>query len=282
MKRFILPITALLLAILYFFPYLTGGNKNTAFLITLKPEEIEKVYIKREGSEYEFIKENNHWKMIKPIQWKADETKIKRLLEAMKETVLETPVSDKDYQRYNIKDNGDFIQVYSKQKAQKILIGKRGARYSLIYIKPQNDRNVYLVRARFVDRMPAGENDFRDRTIFQTDPSRIKAIYWKEGNKTFLITRGADGWYVGNKKENKINSQALKEYLDTISNIDATGFLKNDRLPEGAKKIGFLSIKADRETKIHLYKKDSEFYLQISDRAFRISSFLKERLFKKL
>ncbi len=285
MKRYLLPVIAVILMVLYFLPYLSGKNKKTLHLISLKPDEINSIVIKKEGTEYEFRKENTHWKMLKPIKWKADEEKIKRLLEALRETILETPVSDKDYQKFNIKDDGNFIQVSNGQTTQTVFIGKRGARYSLIYVKPEKDKRVYLVRARFADRLPAGENDFRDRSIFKTDPARIKAVFWKEGDKTYSLVRREDGWYGGKtrgKENTKVDSKKVKEYIDRVSDIEATGFLKDDKLPENAKKIGFIIITADRETTIELYKKENDFFLFNSGQAFRITSFVKDRLFREL
>ncbi len=284
MKRYLLPVIAVILMVLYFLPYLSGKNKKTLHLISLKPDEINSIVIKKEGTEYEFRKENTHWKMLKPIKWKADEEKIKRLLEALRETILETPVSDKDYEKYNIKDDGNFVRVSNGQTTQTVFVGKRGARYSLIYVKPEKDKRVYLVRARFADRLPAGENDFRDRSIFKTDPARIKAVFWKEEDKTYSLVRRENGWYGGKTRGNentKVDSKKVKEYIDRVSDIEATGFLKDDKLPEKAKKIGFIKIVSDKETILELYKKEEDFYLKKEDKAFRISTYQKQHLFKQ-
>jgi len=287
-KRYILPAIALLLMLIYFIPYLTGGSAGPAYLVSIKKDTVRKLVIKRSSKEIEIQRQGSHWQIVRPIKWRADETRVSRILEGLSETLLETPVTSKksDYEKYNIGDKGDFIEVSDGKNTERVYLGKRGARYQLMYVRPANDKRVYLVQARFADWLPENVNKIRDRTIIKVPAESITQVLWKDEKKGFSIIKKPDGWFggkdVGNESR-RLDSRKVKDYLEQFSSLQGSGFLPDDKLPEKAKKVGFLKITASGTYELELYKneKDSSYFL-VKDRVpYRISSYIKERIFKK-
>lgn len=289
MKRYILPAIAAVLMLIYFLPYLTGGTKGPGHLISIKRDAIKRVVIKKGGKEIEIKKDSGRWQIIRPISWRADESRVSRILEALEQTILETPVTSKkeDYERYNIKKDGDFIEVSDGKNTQRIYLGKRGARYQLMYVRPEGDSHVYLVQARFADWLPENVNKIRDRTIIRVLPDSITQVSWKDEKDSYSILKRTDGWFGGDvegRETRRLDEKKVKEYLEQFSALEATGFLLNDKLPEKAKKVGYLKIGASSKYQLELYKndKDSSYFLIKDSVPYRISSYLKDRIFKKI
>ena len=288
MKRYILPAIALLLMLIYFIPYITGGSAGPAYLVSIKKDAVKKLIIKRSSKEIEIERQGSHWQILRPIKWRADETRVSRILEALSGTLLETPVTSKksDYEKYNIGDKGDFIEVSDGKNTERVYLGKRGARYQLMYVRPAEDKHVYLVQARFADWLPENVNKIRDRTILKEPKADIKRVSWKTDKDGYSIVRRADGWFGGKKEgteKERLDEKKVKEYLEVFSDLKATGFLIDDKLPKKAHKIGILKISGSKDYILELYKneKDSGYFLLKDSVPFKISSYTKERIFKK-
>ncbi len=288
MKRYFLPSLALLLMVIYFLPYFIGGSKGPLHLVSINKKAVKKLVIKRDGEEIEIKKQDKHWQIVRPISWSADDTRVERILDGLEETILETPVTSKkgDYEKYNIKDDGDFIELSDGKNTERVYLGKRGARYQLMYVRPASDKRVYLVQARFADWLPENVNKIRDRTIVKIAPESITQVFWKDERESYSIVKKGDSWFGGSKagkETQRLDAKKVKDYLEQFRSLEGSGFLINDKLPEKAKKTGMLKIIASRQYTLELYKneKDSSYFLVKDAVPYRISSYFKDRIFKK-
>ncbi len=287
-KRYALPIIAIILMALYFIPMLIESKPSRTVIISRK-EDVKEIKIKKGDNLIRLLRRNGSWRIAAPEDWPADSEKVEALLNALKETVLENAITDNKsrYNEFGINGNGDYLEISTKNgQSRRFLLGKRGPRYSLIYIRPDDEATVYLVNAKFADRLPSGKYAFRDRTILSLEPSTIEKVQWKYGDESYSYIKREKEWVRVDTegRETPLADDAIKDYLEDISSIRASGFLDNDRLPESADHVGKIIIKADEEIVLNLYedKKKKEYYLLRGDMPYRISKFLKDRLFKRI
>jgi len=278
-KSYILPFTALIIIVLYFTPLVFNKEKEQTILFPgIKVKEIE---LKKGEKKFYFQNKKNGWYMIKPIKWKAEENKINKLINKLKHTKLENPITDdkNKYKDYQVTNSGDYIKIKGLSKEIKVFIGKRGPRYSLIYVRIEGDNNIYLVDSSFANYISQKSDDFRDKTILKIDIEKIKKVRWKEEDKSFSMEKKEDGWYVG---KNKLENEKVRTYLATISLITAIGFPEQNKLPEGAEEKGEIIITTDKDFILKLYKKGEKFYILQDNIAYIISKFKKEEIFKEI
>jgi len=281
MKRFILPLIAFTLMIIYFLPLVLKSSSHKTHLLA-EGTSLKEIEIKRGQDIYHFKKRADEWQMIKPINWKVDTSKIENLIKRLKDTVLENPITeDKEkYKKYGVGGEGDYIKIITDNNKQITLYtGKRGPRYSLIYVRKKGEKTVYLVNAEFYNALPYDRDDFRDKTILSIPAETIREIKWELGDKKFSMVKKQDGWYAEVKK---LSDEKVKDYLEKVSKITATGFPKDDKLPKKAKLSGKILIKSTKDYTLTLYKKEDEYYILKDNTAFKISSYLKDALFKEI
>ncbi len=286
MRRYILPAIALILMALYFLPYLFGGSKAPGSLLAMEIDSIKEMLIKKKGVEIELKREHGQWQIVRPIKWRADSARVRRILEGLNEATLDTPVTSRkeDFPKYKISEEGDYLAVSDGNKTERIYIGKRGARYQLIYVRPEREKRVYLVKASFADWLPDDVNTIRDKTLVSLSPEGISHVFWNTGDSSYSVVKKGKHWYGGStegKESERLSEEKIRAYLEQFSSLEATGFAKDDRLPEKAVKTGLLRIIADKTYSFELYKKDSQFYLVKDSVPYRISEYIKNRIFKK-
>jgi hypothetical protein len=279
MRYYILPAVAVVLVVLYFIPMLS--SKGPSYLVNLNKKGIKEIEVKRGDTLYRFQNNEKGWQMVEPIRWKADEGKIKSLIEKVLKTRLENPITrDKDkYRDYKVTDSDDYITLKTPRSSETIVVGKRGPKYSLVYVRRKGDRGVYLVDASFVDALPDSKDEFRDRTILSLKKEDIKAVRWTLQKESFSMRREKDGWY---SEEKKLPEERVSAYLNGLSIITASGFPEKDELPEGATEEGALQITADREYLLKLFKAKEEYFIFYKDHVYKISEFRKNELFRKV
>ena len=280
MKRFVLPTTALLLMLLYLIPPLLEEGPEELRIIP-KGLRIVGIEIKRGKEVYRLRKEDGGWKIEEPIEWKADSSRVEDLLRRLRGTRLENPITDREdrYREFDLGGEGDYIKLLAEGGETTLYTGKRGPTPSLIYVRREGDRNVYLINAGFADLIPQDINDLRDRTILSIPEEEIRKVSWEEGGERFEMVKREDGWYTSEGE--RLEDRMVSDYLRDISRIRATGFLKDDALPQGAERYGAIRISGDREVSLTLYRKDGEHYLVREGVPYRISPSLKERILRR-
>ncbi len=281
MRRFILPLAALTLVVLYFASILTEeGPVRKTFL---EPDaSVVELEVRSGGEVFGFKKEGGVWKMDRPVRWKADGGLIEQLIGRLKETVLENPITDKEerYKDYGVDGGGDYVKVVSAGGREYTLYkGRRGPKFSLVYVRSKDDPFVYLVKSSFADSLPTKRDDFRDKTILSIPEDEIREIRWEAGGKSFAVTRRDDGWYAG---ERKLQAEEVSPYVARVTKMSAIGFPDDDKLPEGAEPAGTLYIEAGEEIRLDLYEKAGEYFFVKDGIPYRIAVSLKNGVFKEI
>ncbi|RMG02423.1 MAG: DUF4340 domain-containing protein [Nitrospirae bacterium] len=285
MRRFILPAIAVILIILYYLPLFTTTHEAGSFLLS-SDKKINALYVKKGDDSFRYEKKDGQWMMTSPYKWRADSSVIKRLLQKLHETKLENLITEdqEKFGDFNLKSPETVIEVrYDQGGAEKLLVGKRGPRYSLIYVSKDDNKGVYLVSANFMELLPNRRNDFRDRTIADLPEAKIEEIRWEEGKESFHLIHNKEGWLIvdGERKETP-EPEDLKRYLGRFAPLAGNGFPEGNKLPEKAEKKGLLTIKAGDTIELPLYGKDNKWFLLKGGVPYEISGYLKGELFRKV
>lgn len=285
MRRFILPAIAVILIVLYYLPLFTTTNETGSFLLSYD-KQVQTLVVKKGNDSFSYEKKGGQWTMTSPYEWRAESSAIKNLLEKLHETKLENLITEDEEKLgdYNLKNPETVIEVkYNQGGAEKILVGKRGPRYSLVYVSKGGKKGVYLVSANFMELLPNRRNDFRDRTIADLPEAKIEEIRWEEGEDSFHLIHKKEGWLiVGGDRRETPDPEDLKRYLGRFTPLVGNGFPEGNKLPEKAEKKGMLSIKAGDTMELPLYGKDNKWFLLKGGVPYEISGYLKGELFRKV
>lgn len=283
MRQYILPLLALLSVVLYLSTFV-GRSSPEPLFGDLRKEGVTEVEIKKAGIEYLVRKTDGNWKLEKPLQWPADKEKVERLIEAALKTKVETPITEeeKDFEKYRVSDRGDYIILRSPAKSIKVYVGKRGPRYSLVYVRRDREDEVYLVDATFADELPTGKNSLRDRTIWKLPKGLITEVRWSLEDKRFSMIKTQNSWTTEDGKS--LPQADVDNYLGYLSSLKASGFPEEDKLPDGALESGTLQISTkDGQYKLSLYKtKKQDYYILYDGHVYKTYAYQKDQIFREI
>lgn len=283
MRAYILPALAALSVVLYI-STLVGKTGPEPLFEGITKEAITEIEIKKANEEYLIKKTDGGWALQKPIQWPADQNKVNRLIEAALKTRIENPITEdeKDFKKYKVTDTGDYLTLKTPSKTVTVMVGKRGPRYSLIYVRRKGDDEVYLVDASFADELPTGKNSFRDRTLWKVEKEKILSVNWTLNDRAFQMVKATKGWTTREGKP--LPEGPVDAYLTYLSNLQASGFPEKDQLPKGANQIGKLEMKTSEKTyslSLHKDKKDN-YYILYDDHVYKTYDYQKDQIFREI
>ena len=186
-------LTAILVALILYLA-LHRSNRTHYQLPELSEvtgKHISKLEITTSGNSIVFNEKDNTW-YIEPKGYRADPTKVKKMLDVIEKLKLTALVSEsKNYIRYDL-NNDKNIDVKAWQGntlLREFDIGKTAPTYKHTFVKLPNDPNVYHARGDFRRNFDRPVDDFRDKTILSYSQNTIQGIKLTHEGKTIYISR---------------------------------------------------------------------------------------------
>jgi hypothetical protein len=279
-KKFILPILAIILVVIYIIIEL---NKNEYVEEKLLPEDLKIKKVAYYDNDLNFLvaTDNNtkKWIIKKPEVWPANGDEIKGLIDALKNVDIITNLGAvDDNNTYEIGKNKYLL--LENGRSFKIYIGKRDPSYKMVYVKVNEDKEVKLVDAAFTNYLPTTLNQIKDKTIYTFDKDKLKKYKIKVDNKTYEIIQ-KNGSYVINDKS--LNDNVSKTILAGISKLTANTFVDRNAL-DNATNVGYIYYTVDNNTEnFEIFKdKGGDYLIPASEKSlFKLYNFTVENFLKK-
>ncbi len=210
----------------------SGMNKTLAELrdrdlMTFKAEDVQKVMLtKDDGTMIEIDRDGDHWKVVKPAPYKADDTVVREAISELVNSKVADFITDtpSDVAKYGLEKPHATITVYLKDGSQQSLLfgfkqtesGKDG-----IYVRRGERAPVYTVHEYVMSGVNRSLLDFRDKTVFSFDPAAVDSVSVKESGDQFTIKRAAGGkWDITEGgKTSPGDVAAVERLLDQIRDL---------------------------------------------------------------
>ncbi|KAA0257996.1 DUF4340 domain-containing protein [Deferribacter autotrophicus] len=267
-KDILFPLIALILVVFYF----ATGKKNevkTEYLID-KDINIEKIHYKSDDLDIVLKKKNKKWFLEKPEEWPVNSTLINNLVDKLKDTEVVTTIEKGEEKQYGL-DKGEYIELNGKDKNYKIVLGKKDKSYRLQYVKLDGDEKILLVDASFTNYLPLTVNQIKDKTVYSFN-DEVVLYDLKFDNESLKVEKNGEIFVLNGKEVAKEKVDELKKL---ISKLEANTFADDNKLPDSAKKVGYLKVKTSNdEFSFDIYKdKEGDFYIPFKGQVFEIYSF---------
>lgn len=177
----------------------------------VKADSISSIEIGREGKTTVLKRQDKTW-LITPQNWRADQTKVSEMLEALAHLTVTDLVSEtRDYDRYEL-DNGKkaTIRAFAGTVLRRdIIVGKAAPTYNHTYAMLPGDTRVYLVSGDIPRTFLVPPSDMRDMLVLSLTPPDIARIEIDHnGKKTTLIRSEALQDKTGNVSKGETDGKA--------------------------------------------------------------------------
>ncbi len=185
----------------------------------------KKVRVTRGAKVFEFEKDkNNTWNITKPIEEKAEESKIRDLLNNANGLRIESFVSDKaaNLSAYGLAKPHAKMEIWPADggPSKAILLGKKKDKGGLFYGKTEDLPAVYLVQDYFEKATDIKASDFRDRSVMKFDAGAAQTLSVKRGAQQTVYQKSDKGLWTAPGRAN-----ANDEGANIASQLSSTTIL---------------------------------------------------------
>jgi len=188
----------------------------------------KKIQVTRDGKTVIFEKDkNNAWNITRPIEARADSSKIRDLLNTISSLHIQDFCTDHpaSLSSYGLSNPRIRLEVWPSDggPSNAILIGHKKDKTENLYAKSNDEPYVYLVGDYIDKNMDLKLSDYRDKTILQFDGGAVKSLKIQKGSQLFAYVKDDKGqWSCAGRANAGTEASSLINQLSGLTISDFT------------------------------------------------------------
>ncbi len=262
-----------LLAIATFFVLRQPGEQSVSDstggpLVTYDSAAVDKMEIRSNNGTVTLEKQGGKWMITSSMKYAADEASVTTAVGKGKDLKITNTVSTNPAKQgvYAVDSTGTLVQVFANNnQVAAFRVGKPSSSWTETYARREGSNEVYSVDGVLSTTFLKAANDWRDKTIFKTDQSKIREVKFQfpaiggYGDTTFTLTKkDSVNWVIGS--DSTINSN-VTSFLSSLANFQSDEFVDSaiTVMPKLTAAI------ETHGTQLRFYKRtDGKYYVQSS------------------
>jgi hypothetical protein len=177
----------------------TVNDLRVRDLMAFKADDVQKLIIAHDnGQSVEIDRDGDHWKVVKPASYAADDTAVREALSTLVNARATDFVNDApaSVMQYGLeKPHLTATVILKNGEQQSLLFGfkQNGEGKSGIYVRRGERAPVYAVAEYVMSSLDKSALDFRDKTIAKIDPESVESVKVKNSDGEFELKRAPGG-----------------------------------------------------------------------------------------
>lgn len=206
-----------------------------------KISQINKIELKKEtGSIVLESTDNVRWRMLQPLQLRADGAEVKDILSQFEflrkvGTIKESETANFSLGNYGLDKPQIIVNLWMKESAilkgtevitgaeskYTINIGDRlAAGQNTVYINIEGSNDVIVVAAKFLEKIDKGIIDLRNKWAFEYDIDAVERIRIQSDSKESIVCSRADQhWWVTQPVSDRGDTARIRDILSELKNL---------------------------------------------------------------
>ena len=215
-------------------------NKSTfdlrdKMVLKLERDKVDGVEVSAGGKKVEIAKDNAEWKIVQPVQARADfgavEGLIGRLQTAAMKTIAAENATPADLKKYGLDKPSATVDLKMGSARATFAVGNK-AEDNTVYARDVSKPMVVTIDSMLADELKKGADEYRRKEIFEFRSYNANRIEFGRGGQTVAFEKvKADGkdamdkWRRVNPSPADADKDKLDALLTRLSNMRATGFV---------------------------------------------------------
>jgi hypothetical protein len=200
-------------------------------LLRLEPEEILGLEILREGIETLMIqREGEDWALKKPLETPADESSVDTLLrnltEARRARTFENPGAS--LREYGLDDPAIRLAIETEDARKVLLVGKKDYTGTELYVKFENEPQVFLSSGLILSSLDKELMDWRDKSILAFDRDRLQELRIQRASEEIVLVKLEENWSLSAPIQELADSGTVSGLLSTLGTGKAQRFVAEE------------------------------------------------------
>ena len=184
-------------------------------ILTLKDGDISKIDIKKKGADpVEVTKDAaGKWQIAAPKQLNADQDAVTSLVSSVASLNSDRLVDDKpsDLKQYGLTEPALEVDITTKEKPQKILLGDDTPTGSATFAMLSGDPRVFTIASYTKSGLDKSANDLRDKRLLTVDFDKVSQIELIAKKQDMTFAREKDTWQILKPKPLRADNSQVEE-----------------------------------------------------------------------
>ncbi len=220
----ILAVIAIALAAYVYFVEIKGGQQRqkekeiAGKLFNVKKDSIDHIIIQKPNQTFEFVKKDNTWQIVQPIQTLADDSPINSVLYSLSSTkkIRTFKTSPKDLPTYGLADQSIKVTFSGHGVAEQWLkIGDRTPVGGNVFVT-KDDSNVVIVSSSIKNTMDKSLFQWRDKRAIHFTKEQIREIVLKNPHGKFHFVKEGEDWMLTEPVKTKGDNPPINSILNKL------------------------------------------------------------------
>jgi len=204
-----------------------------------KPGQIDKIEMKRDGVNIVLEStDNQRWRMVEPLQLRADRAEVEEILaqfEFLRKvgTIKESETANFNLKEYGLETPSLVVRLWLKKGSMvggtagnitkyTVNIGDRlAAGQDTAYITTGDDKDVFVVGVKFLEKVSKEINDLRNKWAFEYDKHAVERVRLeREESEPVVCSKAEQLWWITQPLSDRADTERIKEILDELKNLE--------------------------------------------------------------
>jgi hypothetical protein len=197
--------------------------------VELKKEDVAEIQLDR-SSDSVLIKSagKDGWQIASPLQTRADEANVQRIISALEKVQYKDIVDEKgtNSAEYHLDKPDSKITVTLKQgKKHTVLVGARNAVMNINYIKVNNDPRIYSADPEIADAASLSLLDLRDKKLTDFSSDKVESVRVIKPDLGLLFRKEAGAWKMKEPVDSPASDSEVSSLLSALEFLRALSFI---------------------------------------------------------
>lgn len=199
-------------------------------VLLAEEKEVEKISIKKGEQTLVAKRAGDGWRLIEPVDAKADATEINSLLQVILTARQERTIDEqpKHLAEYGLERPAILLTLTLKgdKALPGLLLGDTTPNGFSVYAKRNDQPAVFLVANTSRNRLDRNAADLRDKTVLALEPDKVGQVELiGKGRSIRLRNTGADGWELTQPTKGRADAEMVRQLLWKIRDVRVKEFL---------------------------------------------------------
>jgi hypothetical protein len=202
---------------------------------------VDKIEVTAPGTSVTLEKQGNGWMVTAPLRYRADQSVITAAVGKGKNIEVKNVVSSNPEKQhlFQVDSAGTLIQVYAGgSPVAAFRVGKPGPSYMETYVRKEGSNDVFLAEGMFTYVFSHPAKDWRDKSIYKSEPELIRSVTYKYGDTTFTLAMKDSLWRLNG---DSVSQATVRSLLGSLANLQADDFV-DSALSVAPKQVALVDV----------------------------------------
>src|SRR5438309_2410103 len=206
-------------------------------LIAIDRDKIDALHVVANGKTVDFAKDGGDWKIVKPVQTKADFGSVEGLIGRVQSAQMKSIVADEanaaDLRKYGLDKPQVTVDLNAGSSKATLLIGGK-ADDNTVYARDASRPAVATIEKSLVDDLKKGADDYRVKDLFQFRAYNATHVEIARGDQKIVFDRvkpasdkEQDKWHRASPNPADVDRDKVDALLAKIANMRAASFVES-------------------------------------------------------